>query len=85
MLPRHERVCLLFTLTTPPVQAHKAGSDAAAARQDLAAAQAVARDGCAALAEANAEAAAAREREQRLQQQLAGEQRRLEKVSATHE
>ncbi|PSC75424.1 hypothetical protein C2E20_1600 [Micractinium conductrix] len=80
---RQELAAMQKRVVAEELKAHKAGSDAAAARQDLAAAQAVARDGCAALAEANAEAAAAREREQRLQQQLAGEQRRLEKAVAS--
>ena len=64
------------------LQAHKAASEAAAVRQDLAAAQERAERHKAAAAEAAAEAAAAREAEQRLQQQLAGEQRRSDKVRA---
>ncbi len=70
---------------TPPhpcVQAHKAASEAQAARQELAAAQQHCQDYKAALVEAQAGLAAAREAEQRLQQQLAGEQRRVEKVGA---
>jgi len=62
------------------LQAHKAASDAAAVRQELAAAQERAEQATAAAAQAAAQAAAAREAEQRLQQQLAGEQRRSDKV-----
>lgn len=64
----------------PALQAHKAASDAHTARQELAAAQQRLQDYKAALSEAQAEVAAARVAEQRLQQQLAGEQRRCEKV-----
>lgn len=61
-------------------QAHKAAREAAATRQDLAAAVERAERYKAGMLEQQGEAAAAREAEQRLQQQLAGEQRRTEKV-----
>lgn len=66
----------------PSLQAHKAASNAQAARQELAVAEQRCQDYKAALVEAQAEGAAAREAQQRLQQQLAGEQRRVEKVRA---
>lgn len=67
---------------SPRPQAHKAASEATAVRQELAAARERAEQHKAAAAQAAAEAAAAREAEQRLQQQLAGEQRRSDKVGA---
>lgn len=62
------------------MQAHKAASDVSAVRQELAAAQERAELHKVAAAQAESEAAAAREAEQRLQQQLACEQRRSDKV-----
>ena len=62
------------------LQAHKAASEAASARQELGEWQERVQRYKAGLAEQQAEAAAAREAEQHLQQQLAGEQRRSAKV-----
>lgn len=63
------------------LRAHKAASEVAAARDELAVAQQQAAGYQSALAEREAEVVAAREAQQRAQQQLAQEQRRAEKVS----